>query len=95
MVVQICDAYAVFVFISMAALFIFLLVHTSSYTGSTCELCLHGSLDLLEMQQRTEATNIPREKDTTKVTETDAPTAVPMDASTNVLMDPTAAVHVL
>ena len=34
-----------------------------------------------------EATNTPIEKDTTKVTETDTPTAVPMD-------EPTAAVHV-
>ena len=84
-----CDPYAVFVFISIASPFIFLLEPTSSYTvaGSVCELGLcDDSLDLLEMKQRTEAANTPIEKDTTKVTETDTPTAVPMD-------EPTAAVH--
>ena len=47
-----CDPYAVFVFISIASPFIFLLVHTSSYTviGSASELGLcDDSLDLLEM----------------------------------------------
>ena len=73
------NPYAVFVSISMTSPFIFLLVPTSLYTvaGSACELGLCDSLDLLEMQQRTEATNTPREKDTIKVTETDIPTVVP------------------
>ena len=72
-----------FVFISMPSPFIFLLVPITSYTvaGSACKLGLYDSLDLLEMYQRTEATNTPREKDTTKVTETDAPTAAPTAAA--------------
>ena len=91
------NPYAVFVSISMTSPFIFLLVPTSSYTvaGSACELGLDDSLDLLEMQQRTEATNTPREKDTTKVTETDTPTAVPIMAELSKLaVEPTAGVQV-